>query len=224
MILKSLGRSCLSQQFFEKKRLEIEEQMMIRLDEIGENYERSLGGCGVKNDQQDRAGTRWTERCTLVPMEMDYVSGSEPKQDDWEDVDDVRRRSARYNCGIRGHFARGCRRKGKGKSMKGAGKKAHLEDTREDLQENRRAGEPRTLLDVRSNRMSAACRWGVAARREIPTAQEVEDSLSLRKKAPAAQGCRSKYWANQGFDGEEREKHLPPGVPTQVLGTSRSSR
>ena len=41
-----------------------------------------------------------------VPMEMDHVSGSEPEEEDWEDVDEVRRRSICDNCGIMGHFAR----------------------------------------------------------------------------------------------------------------------
>ena len=41
-----------------------------------------------------------------VPMEMDHVSGSEPEEEDWEDVDEVRRRSICDNCVIMGHFAR----------------------------------------------------------------------------------------------------------------------
>ena len=37
-----------------------------------------------------------------VPMEVDRVSGSERAEEDWEDVDEVRRLSTRY---------RDCRRK-----------------------------------------------------------------------------------------------------------------
>ena len=38
---------------------DVKEQMMMRLDEIGENYENLKGG--VLHDQQDRAITRRTE-------------------------------------------------------------------------------------------------------------------------------------------------------------------
>ena len=72
-------------------------------------------------------------------MEVDNVSGSEPEEEDWEYVDEVRRRSMCYNCVMIGLFARFCRRKGKcegkggdggkgydkgkGTTMKGTGKK-----------------------------------------------------------------------------------------------------
>ena len=72
-------------------------------------------------------------------MEVDHVSGSEPDEEDWwENVDEVRRRSTRYSWEMMGHFARDCKRtgkgekggdrskgyaKGEGKTTEGAGKK-----------------------------------------------------------------------------------------------------
>ena len=40
-----------------------------------------------------------------VPMEVD-VSGSEPEEEDWGDVDEVRRGVICYKCGMTGHFAK----------------------------------------------------------------------------------------------------------------------
>ena len=77
------------------------------------------------------------------------------KREDWEDVDEVRRGSMCYNCGMMRHLARDCRSNGKTKEKgggrgggkgyaKGKGKargrkvQANLEDLSEDLQENRK--------------------------------------------------------------------------------------
>ena len=49
-----------------------------------------------------------------VLMEVDHVSGSEPDEEDWENVDEVRRRSTCYSWEMMGHFARDCKRTGKG--------------------------------------------------------------------------------------------------------------
>ena len=49
-----------------------------------------------------------------------HVRGSEPEEEDWEDVDEVRRGSMCYHLG---HFARDCRRKGKSKERGGDGGK-----------------------------------------------------------------------------------------------------
>ena len=50
-----------------------------------------------------------------VPMEVDSVSGSESEEEDGEDVDEA------YSCGVMGHCARDCRRKGKGEGTGGDG-------------------------------------------------------------------------------------------------------
>ena len=56
-----------------------------------------------------------------VATEVVYLSGSEPEQEHWEDVGDVRRGSTCYNCQVLGHFARDSGRKGKGKGKGGNG-------------------------------------------------------------------------------------------------------
>ena len=43
---------------------------------------------------------------TAVPMELDYVSGSEMhEEEEWDDVDEVRRDGKCHNCGMMGHVA-----------------------------------------------------------------------------------------------------------------------
>ena len=77
----------------------------MRLDEIGENLV-NLKAKVVSYPTHKTEHTRGGQKEMYVPMEMDHVSGSEREEEDWEDVDEVRRRSICYSCGIMGHFAR----------------------------------------------------------------------------------------------------------------------
>ena len=102
---------------------DVTKQMMMRVVHDPNKTEQARGG----------------QKEMYVPTEVDHVSGSEPEEEDWEDVDDVRRKSTCDTCGMMGDFARDCRRKGKGRgkgndgskgyakgkgtTMKGAGKK-----------------------------------------------------------------------------------------------------
>ena len=62
-----------------------------------------------------------------VPMEVDHVSGRQPEEEDWEEVDEVRRGTPCYSCGMMGHFAMDRRRKGKGKRKGGDGSKGYAQ-------------------------------------------------------------------------------------------------
>ena len=53
--------------------------------------------------EQSRVG----QADTSGRLDVDNVSGSEKDDEDWEDVDEIRR-SMRCNCGLMGHIARCC--------------------------------------------------------------------------------------------------------------------
>ena len=101
-----------------------------------------------------------------VPMEVDHFSGSEPEDEDWEDVDEVRRESMCF--GMMAHFSReivegqamgrgksGCRSKGfakgKKKTVKGTGKKGTVKfggSKGGTFGRTERLERPRTVLDT----------------------------------------------------------------------------
>ena len=110
----------------------VKDQMLMRLDEIGEHYEN------LKTD-------------TSGPMDVDNVSGSGKDDEDWQHVDEIQRIMRWYKCGLMGRIAKDCRGKGtrkgkmkdgekgytKGKGKAGNGKKdgARSAATKEKLQE-----------------------------------------------------------------------------------------
>ena len=95
---------------------------------------------------------------------------------------------------------------------------ANLEDTREDLRENRNAGDskdsPGSAVESDTSRQSVDGE-SLALRRMMTTAEEVEDNLS-----PEEDGSRRSVdrWECCGTGGRVR-RHRPPGVPIQAVGT-----
>ena len=84
--------------------------MLLRLDEVGENYENLK--VKVISYTPNKAEQSRGQKETAVPMELDYVRGSEMyEQEEWDNVDEVRRDPRCHNCGMMGHFARVAGRK-----------------------------------------------------------------------------------------------------------------
>ena len=141
---------------------DVKEQKLLRLDEVGENYENLK--VKVISYTSNKAEQSRGQKETAVPMERDYVSGREMyEEEEWDDVDEVRRDGKCHNCGMMGHVAWDCRTKGKGKGKgKDEGKeysKRQGQDDERNRKERRRQvrtfqGETRrtkTIEDTKDN-------------------------------------------------------------------------
>ena len=61
---------------------DVKEQMLMRLDDIGENYE-NLKAKVVSYTTNKTKQARGGQQETQAPIEVDHVSGSEPEVEDW---------------------------------------------------------------------------------------------------------------------------------------------
>ena len=105
---------------------DVMEQILMRLYEIGENYE-NLKAKVISYTTNKAEQARGGQRETVVPMELDHVSGGELYDEDWEDVDEVRGDKRCYYCGMMGRLARDCRMRGKGKGEGREGGKGYAQ-------------------------------------------------------------------------------------------------
>ena len=71
---------------------DVKEQRVMRLDEIGENHENHEN-LKAKVVSYTTNKTRGGQHEMHVPMEVFHESGGELEEEDWEDVDEVRRES-----------------------------------------------------------------------------------------------------------------------------------
>ena len=158
---------------------DVKEQMLLRLDEVGENYVNLK--VKVISYTSNKAEQSRGQKETAVPMELNYVSVSEMyEENEWDDVDEVRRVRRCHNCGMMGHFARDCRTKGKGKGKgkdegkgygkgkgktmkgtgrKGAGKSGRFKGGRGE--QNDRGYQGQCWSCGKIGHKSSECRWRV---------------------------------------------------------------
>ena len=60
----------------------VKEQMLMRLDEIGEKYE-NIKAVVVSHATNKTEDARGEKKDTQVPMEVDHVTCTEPEEEDW---------------------------------------------------------------------------------------------------------------------------------------------
>ena len=179
---------------------DVEEQMMMRLDEIGENCEKlnsKVVSCTTNKTEQARGRDVCADGCGPHGC-------SETEEEDWEDADEVRILKGKARAKGRAETnARGTpQREGQGdERRREEGVQANLEDTRQDRRENRKAGDTKGsaghAFETDTNRQSVDGK-SLASR----NAAEVEDSLRetlrmwriSRMKAPTGLGADLITW------------------------------
>ena len=93
---------------------DVKEHMLLRLDEVGKNCE-NLKVKVISYTSNKAEQSRGPKETTAVPMELDYVSGSEMyEEEEWDDVDEVRRDRRCHNCGNDGTLREGLQDERKG--------------------------------------------------------------------------------------------------------------
>ena len=146
----------------------VKEQMMMRLDHIGENHENlKVKVVSYTTNKTEQAQGGQTE--VHVPKEVDYVSDSEQEEEDWQESKgiDILHLS---DDGI--HVGEKARTKGKAETETRDTPKEQGQDDvrrREDLEDthkgrtfgkSKKLGIPRTCGRIRHR--PAQCRWGDA--------------------------------------------------------------
>ena len=130
---------------------DVKEQMMMRLDEIGENYEILKAKVSYTTNNNKTEQTRGGQTDVYEPMKVDHVCGSESEEEGLEDVDEVRREALCYNCGIMRHFA--CQRKRENDERHGNERFRQIGRVQgRTIRRTERLGIPSTALDVRQGR------------------------------------------------------------------------
>ena len=223
-------------------------------DEAGRDRRdlRQVQGEGGAYPTNKTEQTRRRQKELYVSMEVDHVSGSEPQEEDLEEVDEVRRVSLCYNFGMMGHFAGACRKKGKGKGerrrqgiqqrKKGKRQKAGEREVQANgrgpmggyFQKNSRVGDTKdgagraARSDTGHEKADVA---SLASTKKRQAAEKAGDN-QIQKKQEKSEECRSSgMWRRSRRKRGARVsqtpwgggRHRPPWVPIQVLGTRRST-
>ena len=199
-------------------------RMVMRLDEIGENYE-NLKAKAVSYMTNKSEQARGGQKEMHLSVEVGYVSGSEPEEEDWADVNDVRRGSTCYICGwdtsrgivegkgrIKGMETERDTPKIKGMAMKGVEKSSGKSGGDKGAQK----GDTRDSVGcaVQSDTRHQNVDGKSLTSTKMPTAEEEEDNVSQRRiKKLGGSGSLGMWWNSR------KRKKAPAEVPILVLGT-----